>query len=51
VIVGEAEVAAQSAAVKALHPAAATAAFAEQRIVPLAQLAERLVEALEVDVS
>jgi histidyl-tRNA synthetase len=38
VIVGEAEVAAQSAAVKALHPAAATAAFAEQRIVPLAQI-------------
>jgi histidyl-tRNA synthetase len=45
VIVGEEEAARDSAAVKALR-AGASAAFAEQRIVPLDRIADALVEAL-----
>lgn len=48
VIVGEAESAAGAAAVKALRPGAANAPFAEQRIVPLPDVPEALVEAMTV---
>ncbi len=44
-IVGQAEAAAGTAAVKALR-SGGPAAFAEQRIVPLAQLPDTLVDAL-----
>jgi histidyl-tRNA synthetase len=46
VIVGEAEAAANSAAVKPLRTTDAGAAFAEQRIVPLDQIPDALVDAL-----
>jgi len=46
VIVGESELAGEGAAVKALRPGSAAAPFAEQRIVPLAQIPDRLVDAL-----
>jgi histidyl-tRNA synthetase len=45
VIVGEAELAEGSAAVKALHPADADAPFARQSTVPQSQLAQALVAA------
>ena len=48
VIVGEEEAARDSAAVKALR-AGASAAFAEQRIVPLDRIADALVEALSTN--
>jgi len=48
VIVGEEEAARDSAAVKALR-AGASAAFAEQRIVPLDRIADALVEALSAN--
>jgi histidyl-tRNA synthetase len=49
VIVGEAEAASDAAAVKALRPASEASAFARQAVVPLAELGDRLVEALEAE--
>jgi histidyl-tRNA synthetase len=46
VIVGEAEAAANSATVKALRATATVAPYAEQRIVPLAEIPDALVDAL-----
>ncbi len=48
VIVGEAEAAAGAAAVKALRRTDAAAPFAEQRIVPLAEVPDALVDAMTV---
>ena len=48
VIVGEAEAAAGAAAVKALRETDPPAPFAEQRIVPLAEVADALVDAMTV---
>jgi histidyl-tRNA synthetase len=46
VIVGETELAREAAAVKALRASDPGAAFAQQRIVPLDELPEALVDAL-----
>ena len=48
VIVGEAETAAGAATVKALRQADPAAPFAEQRIVPLADVPDALVDAMTV---
>lgn len=48
VIVGESEAAAGAAAIKALRGSDATAPYAEQRIVPLAQVPDALVDAMTV---
>ena len=48
VIVGEAEAAAGAAAVKALRETDPPAPFAEQRIVPLAEVADAIVDAMTV---
>jgi histidyl-tRNA synthetase len=47
VIIGEAELAAGAAAVKALRGGAQTRAFAQQSTVPLPQLADALIEAMQ----
>jgi histidyl-tRNA synthetase len=47
-IVGEVEAAADSAAIKALRRTDAGAPFAEQRIVPLAEIPDALVDAMTV---
>jgi histidyl-tRNA synthetase len=46
VIVGEAELASEGAAVKALRAADSGVAFAQQRIVPFGELPDALVDAL-----
>ena len=46
VIVGEAEAGAGAAAVKALRPSSVKGGFAEQRIVPLDQIADVLVDSM-----
>jgi histidyl-tRNA synthetase len=46
VIVGEAEAAADAATIKALRATDSAAPYAEQRIVPLDQIPDALVEAL-----
>jgi histidyl-tRNA synthetase len=48
VIVGQAEVEAGAVAIKALRATAPSAPFAEQRIVPLADVPDALVDALTV---
>lgn len=47
VIIGEAELASGSAAVKALRSGDAARAFAQQTTVPAAQLADALIEAMQ----